>query len=34
LENLFTEIESEYGTVSTEDLDPRYIHLFLLEKNH
>jgi hypothetical protein len=33
-ENLFTEIESEYGTVSAEDLDPRYIHLFLLEKNH
>ena len=33
-ENLFTEIENEYGAVSTEDLDPRYIHLFLLEKNH
>ena len=31
-ENLFTEIESEYGAVSTEDLDPRYIHLFLIEK--
>jgi hypothetical protein len=33
-ENLFKEIESEYGAVSTDDLDPRYIHLFLLEKNH
>jgi hypothetical protein len=32
LENLFNEIESEYGAVSGEDLDPRYIHLFLIEK--
>ena len=31
-ENLFTEIEAEYGQVSSEDLDPRYIHLFLVEK--
>ena len=30
LENLFSEIESEYGKVSTKDLDPRYIYLFLL----
>jgi len=29
LENLFDEIESEYGLVSRDDLDPRYIHLFL-----
>ncbi len=29
LENLFNEIESEYGAVSNEDIDPRYIHLFL-----
>lgn len=29
LENLFDEIESEYGMVSRDDLDPRYIHLFL-----
>ncbi len=31
-ENLFAEIEAEYGQVSSEDLDPRYIHLFLVEK--
>ena len=29
LENLFNEIESEYGAVSNDDLDPRYTHLFL-----
>lgn len=29
LENLFNEIESEYGAVSNEDLDPRFTHLFL-----
>jgi len=29
-ENLFSEIESEYGKVSRNDLDPRYIHLFLI----
>ncbi len=29
-ENLFKEIESEYGKVSLNDLDPRYIHLFLI----
>jgi len=29
-ENLFKEIESEYGKVSLDDLDPRYIHLFLI----
>ncbi len=33
-ENLFADIESEYGEVSTADLDPRYIHLFLLEKTY
>jgi hypothetical protein len=33
-EDLFTEIENEYGAVATGDLDPRYIHLFLLEGNH
>jgi len=32
LENLFSEIETEYGEVSGEYLDPRYVHLFLLEK--
>ena len=31
-EKLFSEIEIEYGQVSLEDLDPRYIHLFLVEK--
>ena len=30
LESLFAEIESELGQVSTKDIDPRYIHLFLL----
>ncbi|MEW6672441.1 MAG: DUF6178 family protein [Thermodesulfobacteriota bacterium] len=29
-EKLFGEIESEYGYVSEADLDPKYIHLFLL----
>jgi hypothetical protein len=29
-ENLFTEIENEYGRVAAKDLDPRYVHLFLL----
>jgi hypothetical protein len=32
LERLFNEIESEYGEVSTADLDPRYIYLFLVSK--
>ncbi len=31
-EKLFSEIEIEYGQVSSQDLDPRYIHLFLVEK--
>lgn len=31
-EKLFIEIENEYGQVSTKDLDPRYIFLFLVEK--
>jgi len=31
-EKLFSEIEIEYGQVSLQDLDPRYIHLFLVEK--
>jgi hypothetical protein len=30
--DLFQELESEYGQVAAEDLDPRYIHLFLLVK--
>ena len=29
-ENLFNEIENEYGRVAVKDLDPRYVHLFLL----
>ena len=29
-ENLFNELESEYGRVVAEDLDPRYVQLFLL----
>jgi hypothetical protein len=32
LENLFEDIESELGIVAVEDLDPRYVQLFLLEK--
>ena len=32
LEDLFNELENEYGRVASEDLDPRYIHLFLLMK--
>lgn len=31
LENLFDEIENELGRVARKDLDPRYIHLFLLK---
>ncbi len=30
LENLFEEIESELGGVAVEDLEPKYVHLFLL----
>ena len=32
LENLFKRIEEEYSEVSKENLDPRYINLFILEK--
>jgi hypothetical protein len=32
LEDLFLEIEEEYGQVDTADLDPRFIHLFLIER--
>lgn len=32
LENLFNELESEYGEVLKKDLDQRYISLFLIEK--
>ncbi len=32
LENLFGEIQSEYGKVSSKDFDPRYIDLFLIQK--
>ena len=31
LEDLFAQIENEYGEVSPEDLDPRYISLFFVE---
>jgi len=30
LEQLFSEIESEYGEVAAEDLDPRFVQLFML----
>jgi len=32
LENLFGEIENEYGEVSSKDFDPRYINLFLVKR--
>ena len=32
LESIFMEIENECGRIRTEDLDPRYIQLFLIEK--
>lgn len=32
LEHLFSEIASEYGEVSAESLDPRFVHLFMLSK--
>ena len=31
LESLFLELEDEYGQVAAEDLDPRFVYLFLLE---
>ena len=31
LASLFEEIESELDRVTAKDLDPRYVHLFLLE---
>ena len=31
LENLFSEIEGELGSVASKDLDPRFIQLFLIE---
>jgi hypothetical protein len=32
LEDLFDEIELEYGRVRTNEIDPRFVHLFLLER--
>ncbi len=32
LEHLFNEIENEFGQVPVKDLDPRFIHLFLVKK--
>ncbi len=29
-EDLFNEIESEYGLVAAEEIDPRFVHLFLI----
>ena len=31
LENLFEEIESELDRVTANDLDPRYVQMFLLD---
>jgi hypothetical protein len=33
LENLFNDIETEYGGVAKKDLDPRHIYLFLVNQN-
>ena len=30
-EDLFAEIEAEYGRVAAKDLDPRFVQLFLLK---
>jgi hypothetical protein len=30
LDSLFRELENEYGSVSTEDLDPRYVRHILV----
>lgn len=32
-EELFAEIEAEYGRVAAGDLDPRFVHLFLLKRS-
>jgi len=32
LEDLFNEIELEYGRRAVEEIDPRFVHLFLLER--
>ena len=32
-EDLFNEIESEYGQVAAADIDPRFVHLFLLSSS-
>ncbi|MGD9107296.1 MAG: DUF6178 family protein [Desulfobacterales bacterium] len=34
LENLFGEIQSEYGDVSSKNLDPTYIDLFLIQRKN
>jgi hypothetical protein len=34
LEALFNEAETEYQEVSANDLDPRFIHLFLIRGEH
>jgi hypothetical protein len=31
MENLFSEIESEYGSVSKKDLNSKYMHLFIMK---
>jgi hypothetical protein len=33
-EDLFSEIESEYGRVAPSDIDPRFVHLFLLSSKN
>ncbi len=33
LENLFEELEEEYGEVTIKNIDPRYIQIFLIEKS-
>ena len=31
IEDLFDEIEGEYGRVAAAEIDPRFMHLFLLK---
>ena len=31
-EDLFDEIELEYSRVAADEIDPRFVHLFLLER--
>ena len=32
LEEIFDDLESQYGAVTPENLDPRHVYMFLIEK--